>query len=203
MNVKKLVTAILGKVGIALVCTLFFVILALIPFIGNMVDVHVYYPIEKHTEFVGDSEYSYAIVRFDANASFNPMLYPLSWLVGRGHISGNFSMVYMPYVTGGRTDYGETPQTTVWGKRTVVQGEAMMKLVIEELLNNLPLLPAIFFAIELVGRRRLYFWFLGGVVGFIFGTLTGVIVGFTCAVFSTIFLSPNFKRLLGRTTLNA
>lgn len=177
----------------ALIATLLFVVVALLPYIGNNVDVNVYFPIERRRVYIGTSEFLYAVVNFDANASFNPLLYPVSWLAGRGSIVGSFSMVYVPYWTGGS---GNTPPTPQWGKPQQIKSEATMKIVIEELLNNLPILPAVFFVVELVERRRFYWWFLGGILGFDFGALTGAIVGFSLAVFSTILVSRNFWRLL-------
>jgi len=178
---KKLAVSIGRKILIALVATLFFGTIALIPRVGYEPKVRVYLPITKYYQ------YGFAIVDFNCNTSFNPFLYPVSWLFGRGRLSGNFSMIYLPQ------SYGGEGGRFTWGKLKVIESEASMKVVLEEFYMNLPILPLIFLAMELVGWRRLYLWFLGGVVGFIFGVV-GVFFGFFIVTFSTSIIFPKLKK---------
>jgi len=203
MTKKKVALEVLEKVGMAFIFTLLFGCLSLLPYLGNKVDVQVNFPLEKHRIYVGQSENVFAVVRYNANASFNPLLYPLSWFIGRGSLSGNFSMIYLPYWVGGSSvNPGDRPPSPQWGKPDEIEGEAAMKIVIEELLNNVPILPAVFFVFELLERRRLYWWFFGGIMGFDVAALTGAIVGFSIAIISTMLVSRNVRRLFVRTKLD-
>jgi len=192
MEKKKIAKTILKSAAVALIPTMFFAVLALISPIGYSVQTRVY-SVEKHYELMGTSDYVFAVVSYNCNASFDPMLYPLSWLFGRGYMSGNFSMIYLPYWMTLNTPQGEQYNMPIWGKQKEIENEATMKVVLEEFLINLPIIPAVFFAIELVGRRRLYLWFIGGTVGFIFGSLIGTIIGFFLVAFSTIILLPRLS----------
>jgi len=190
---KKLVTGVLKKAVIALVPTLFFGVLALLPSLGYVVQTRVN-SIDKHYELYGTSDYVFAVINFKCNASFNPLLYPVSWLSGKGSMRGNFSMIYLPFWRTGVTKEGEQYFFPFWGKQKVIEGEASMKIIMEEFLKNLPFLPAIFFAVELTNRRRLYLLFLGGTAGFVLGSVIGAFVGVSLVAFSTFILMPMLRK---------
>jgi len=191
----KLFVTPLKKAIIALVPTLFFILLAIISPIGYTAQTHVY-AIEKHFELMEASGYAFAVVNFNCNVSFNPLLYPISWLSGKGRLSDDLSMIYLPYWT---YHYGRAAKdkqyalAPTWGKLKDIEGEATMKLVLEEFLINIPILYAAFFAIELKNSRRLYWSFLSGTAGFVFGDMLGVIGGFFLPVFLAILVFPKLK----------
>jgi len=191
MQKKKLFVSVLKKFVIAVVPTLFFGLMALIPPVGYTVQTHLY-SMEKHYELAGTSDYIFAVANFNCNASFNPLLYPVSWLSGKGRVQGNFSMIYLPFWTISLTKEGEKYYVPRWGKLKVIESEAAMKVVLETLLGNLPFLFVLFFATELTGRRKIYALFFGGGVGFVFGVL-GVVAGLL-VVFSTVFLLPKLRK---------
>ena len=168
-------------VFVALFATLIFASVALVPRVGYTSETHLY----ERTSY---SQYGFAVVDFGCNASFNPFLYPVTWLFGKGYMSGNFSMVYLPQ------SYGGEGGRVTWGKPELIKGEAEMKVVLDQFYMNLPILPALFFAIELAGWRRLYIWFLGGVVGFALSFPLGVFAGLFMAVFLTYFILPKLRK---------
>ena len=169
------------RVLVALFVTLIFAPVALVPRVGYTAEARIY----ARTAYY---QYGFAIVDFGCNSSFNPFLYPLSWLFGRGYLSGNFSMIYLPQSYGGSSGH------VTWGKPEVIESEAVMKVVLGEFFVNLPILPALFLAIELAGWRRLYLWFLGGAVGFVFAFPFGVFAGLFVAVFSTFVILPKLRK---------
>jgi len=205
MERRKLARAILRSMGVGLVLTMFFGVFALISPSGYKVQARVN-SIDRHYELSGTSDYIFAVVNYNCNASFNPLLYPLSWLIGRGYLSGDFSTIYLPYWTTQTTPQGEQYNAPVWGKPEDIENEATMKVILEEFLINLPILPAVFFVIELAGKRSVYLWFLGGTAGFALGSIVGTTaglligtgVGFFFMAFLTTILLP---KLRGRGTL--
>ena len=193
---KPLLRALLSKIAIALFLTLFFGIFALIPSIGCKIEVYVYRPYQKIHEWVGSTELYYAFITYNANATFNPLLYPASWLTGRAVFSGNYTMVHVPSYVGGYT--GDASPSPRWGKPSEIAESATMNLILNELFVNLPFLPVIFFVIELLNKRVLFLWFLGGVAGFGVAGIIGLLAGIPIAVVSTALLLPRLREIYSR-----
>jgi hypothetical protein len=181
--------------------TLVFGILALIPSIGCKIEVEVYRPYQKIHEWVGATELYYAIITYNANATFNPLLYPASWLTGQAMLSGNYTMVHVPSYVGGYT--GDAAPSARWGKPSEIAASATMNLILNELFVNLPILPAIFFVIEALNKRILFVWFLGGVAGFGAAGLIGLLAGIPIAVISTALLFPRLRGIYSRKKIEA
>jgi hypothetical protein len=192
---KPLLRALLSKIAIALFLTLFFGIFALIPSIGCKIEVYVYRPYLKIHEWVGSAELYYAIITYNANATFNPLLYPASWLTGRAVFSGNYTMVHLPSYVGSVPGSATSPR---WGKPSEIAQSATMSLILNELFINLPFLPVIFFVIELLNKRVLIAWFFGGVAGFGVAGLIGLLAGIPIAIASTALLLPRLRDFYSR-----
>jgi hypothetical protein len=177
------VFSLLKKIIIAIVITLFFFALASFPEIGYHGKASLIFPFK---EGVLEGLYPYRIVNYSCDVSFNPFLYPFSWLQGKGHISGIFTMVYLPQSYGGTAPDIPPyhPSGVYWGTHEDMEQEGLMNVVLSQLtfLNALYVF-IIVFIIELFRKHGLLlclfvgiicFAFdgpLGGVIGFIFGVL--------------------------------
>ena len=177
------------------VLTLVLGLLALIPNVGYELSIEVYNRDVRY-EWIDETEFLYAIVDFHADGVFSPLLYPMSWILGRGSISRNVSMVYLPDWTWG-TDPRSGERYTVprWGKPQAVRDEARMKVAVDELLINIPLLVALSATLVFLIKYRIFLWFSGGVLGFAVAGLVGMIVGLSLGVISAQIALPGLIRM--------
>jgi len=135
-------------------------------------------------EFVSIERFQqYAIVDFRGNATFNPFLYPASWLFGNGVVSGNYTMVLPPLAYSGR----EIPSPK-WGGKEDTMEKAELAVIGREMKANLPLIFLICLAIEIVGKRILYLSFFSGVLGFAMAEVVGAFVGFAAGIFAVAYI---------------
>lgn len=155
-------TVILKKLIIAVILAFFLALLGIFDGVGY----HVYQISE--TSFV--RQYSYALATFKCDLLYNPILYPFYWNIGEGRISGSFSMIYVPDAySGSRAYYPPTPQERLPAYVMYVSDRG--------LLQNLIVLFILTVAIEIAGKRSLYLIVFGGVIGFYFSQINGMIVG--------------------------
>lgn len=188
MSNRSKVLSLLKKIGIALGITLFFSFLAAFSGIGYHGKASLILPFK---EGVLEGQYSYRIVTYSCNVSFNPFLYPLSWLQGKGHISDIFKMVYLPQSYGSPSSdvYPYYPSGAYWGTHRDMEQEGLMNVVFSQLtLLNALYLFIIIFVIELFGKHGLLLCLLGGTVGFALGGLFGSVVGFVIGALIFVFL---------------
>jgi len=170
-------------------------LLALIPNVGYKLNIELYRPYDTRYEWIDETEFLYAIVDFHADGVFSPLLYPMSWVLGKGILSHNFSMVYLPDWTWGTDPVsGERYTIPRWGKPQAVREEARTKVTLDELLINIPLLVAISTTLVLLIKHRIFLWLLGGVLGFAVAGLVGIVVGLSVGVISAQVVLPMLSR---------
>lgn len=170
---KSLVT----KIAIAFGISLLFALLAIIPPLGYTGKAQVKV-LERHWT-------GYWL--FDANFSitFNPFVYPLSWLIGYGNPSGAFLFISAPtYVGGGDFTY------PVWRSPADLEDEAIIKITLKEIPLNILYNFGVFLVVELTRLRVLYFCILGGVLGFPIGGLIGAVIGLSVGALLGIYVIP-------------
>jgi|GEM_PF-3701196 hypothetical protein len=153
--------------------TFLFTLLAIFPMVG-------YYGMAR----INSIEYfgSYAYVKFEYEATYNPSLYPASWVFGKGVISGNFTMITLPLAY-----KGEIPRP-VWGSKKDILDKAMLMIVIGELKANLPTILLICLIIEVIEKRILHLMILSGIVGFFMAEVMGAFIGLATGVFMVIYI---------------
>jgi hypothetical protein len=136
---------------------------------------HLYYI--GQVSFVPHDQLGYADATFTVNMVYNPIVYPLYWVMGKGYVNGTFRMMYVPesYAPGefGGPMWGMTPQDRY--------DEYILYMVTWGTLLNLVFLLAITVIIDFAGYRSLYLVLLFGVFGFytfqIIGMLMGIAAG--------------------------
>lgn len=144
----------------------------------------------KELGFVPHSRLGYADARFKCDILYSPLLYPVYWIMGRGHTNGTFSILYFAegYTAGEHAapifGLGEKDRRDVY----------LMNMLMWGLSLNLFVLFSLTLAIEIVGQRGLYLVLFGGVVGFMASEILGVFVGMVAgSIVALIFLKlwPN------------
>jgi len=108
----------------------------------------------------------------DCNITFNPFLYPFSWLIGSGRFSGSHRFVSMPIWTGGEFPH-PAPRTP-----KDLEGEAIMSLVLSQVNINIIYNFIVLLTIKLLKMQDLYFCLIAGIAGFPIGGLMGALSGF-------------------------
>ncbi|MEM2703277.1 MAG: hypothetical protein QXR45_08960, partial [Candidatus Bathyarchaeia archaeon] len=152
----------------------------------------------KEVSFKPHSQLGYADAVVYCDMVYNPLLYPSYWIVGRGKITGNFSIMYVPegYKPG---EFGGP----IWGVKPEERFDFYINyMLFWGILPNLMILLFLSFIIEIIGEKGLYWILFFGIFGFYFLQVTGVIIGIFLG--SLIFLwlfkvSPNnFLRQMWR-----
>lgn len=127
----------------------------------------------KELGFVPHSRQGYADARFKCDILYSPILYPVYWIMGRGHTNGTFSILYFPegYTAGERAapifGLGEKDRRDVY----------LMNMLMWGLSLNLFVLFSLTLTIEIVGQRGIYLVLFGGAVGFMTSEILGVLIG--------------------------
>ena len=166
------------RLGFAAVMAVFLVLLGTFEGVG--------YQVHKVQElsFVPNYYYGFAIANFTFDATYNPVLFPFYWLMGKGHISGDFSMKYLPhgYETGEhpRPIYGQKPEDRYGNYASYVATWGT--------LANLVILLIMTVAIELLKHRALYALLFFGMFGFAVAGLTGTVGGLVVGVFVVLYV---------------
>lgn len=122
----------------------------------------------------------YRDVEVKCNITYNPLLFPFSWLINRGQSSYHFVMRTAPMGVG---EFGIT-----WSSLEEVKEDALLVVTLNELFINIPFLLFAFLAIELMNLRSLYLGFFGGIIGFSIAGLLGAIIGFLLISFIALLL---------------
>ncbi len=180
----------LKKFLFALLMSMFFLLLGFFGGVGYRV-----YAI-KDVSFKPHSQLGYADAVFFCDITYNPILYPFYWIVGRGKLVGNFSVMYVPegYMPG---EFGGP----IWGMKPEERYDAYTNFMISwGTFSNLIFLFIVALAIEFVCGRSAYWVLLLGVFGFlvweICGAIIGVIVGSILVLWIFKISPDNFiKRL--------
>jgi hypothetical protein len=160
----------LRKLVVAVVMTLLLVFLGILGGVGY----HLHWLNE--TSFDDQSYmYGYADVTFNCALTYDPVIYPLYWLMGQGHIDREFRIMYIPetYTPG---EFGHA----VYLSRSQRENSYVMYVIMWGILPNMIMLLSIAIAIEALGKRSLYFVIFGGITGFalsFMGVFLGLAVG--------------------------
>ena len=159
-------------------------------FLGIFNDLGYHVNAIKEISFKPHSQLGYADVVFFCDIIYNPILYPFYWVVGRGTLTGNFSIMYVPegYYPG---EFGGP----IWGIKPEERYDSYINYIISwGTLPNLILLLSVTLIIEIIGERGAYWILLFGIFGFSLWKLTGVIIGLSvgCVIALWLFkISPN------------
>ncbi|MDH5694657.1 MAG: ABC transporter permease [Gammaproteobacteria bacterium] len=127
----------------------------------------------EELSFTPDYRYNYADATFKFNATYNPILYPFYWILGKGHISGDFSMIYLP----------ESYERSEWGPAVFGSspedhfGKYISFMLTWGIFGNFGFLLLMTIVIEALKRRVLYASLFSGVFGFSIAGISGMMVG--------------------------
>jgi len=138
----------------------------------------------KELGFVPHSRSGYADARFKCDILYSPILYPVYWIVGRGHTNGTFSVLYFPegYTAGEHA-------APIFGLGEKDRRDAyLINMLTWGLSLNLFVLFSLTLAIEIVGQRGLYLVVFGGVIGFMISEILGVFVGMVVGSLTALVL---------------
>ncbi len=127
----------------------------------------------------------YRDIEVNCNITYNPLLFPLSWLINKGQSSYYFVMRTAP---SGAGQFGIT-----WSSLEEAKEDALLIVVLNELFINIPFLLSIFLAVELINVRSIYLCFLGGILGFLITSSLGAIVGFLLVLSIVVLLIMKYK----------
>lgn len=126
----------------------------------------------------------YAIVNYTYNITYNPFLFPLTWLRGGGHASGISSMLTLPKSIAMQGPFA----VAKWPSLKELEENALISMVNFEILSNFLMLLVITFAIEFTKMRLIFICLVGGIIGFVPGGLFGTIAGLFIGVFIVAFV---------------
>jgi hypothetical protein len=172
---------IFKKVLFAMAFTFFLTILGIL----NGVGYHVMSI--RQISFTIHSNMGYADAIFYCDIIYNPVLFPFYWFSGAGHLSGNFSMMYVPeaYMPG---EYGPP----VWGTKPQDRYDTYITYMVTwGITANLICLLFLSLLIEALEKRLVYVVLFLGIIGFVVGSFLGVIIGLFLGVFVIAYLSYN------------
>ncbi|MDH7564420.1 MAG: hypothetical protein QHH24_06050 [Candidatus Bathyarchaeota archaeon] len=155
------------RFGVAILLALGLLLLGLFEGVGY----HLYFI--RETSFIPHNQLGYADASFSIDLMYNPVLYPLYWLMGNGHINGTYSTIYLPEGYGAGEFSG--PRWGLWGKER--QDAYIIQMLSWGSLLNLLFLAIITVSIEIVGKRCLYLVLGFGIFGFAAFELVGMAVG--------------------------
>ncbi|MEM2798878.1 MAG: hypothetical protein QW670_03690 [Candidatus Bathyarchaeia archaeon] len=127
----------------------------------------------------------YRDIEVNCTVTYNPLLFPFSWLISRGRPSYSFLMRIAPK---GASEFGVT-----WPSLEETKEDAVLIVVLNELFINIPFMLAVFLIIELVNVRSIYLCFLGSILGFLIIGSSGAIIGFLLILLIIVLLFRKFK----------
>lgn len=140
--------------------------------------------------FVPNPRLGYADASFAIDITYNPVTYPLYWMLGKGSISGNVSMTYLP----------ESYERSEWGQGIYGAsakdryGNYISYLVFWGVFENFLVLIVFGIAAEILKCRVLYVPLLIGTLGFLCAGLAGIVIGIVAGIFVALYLR---KKKLG------
>jgi peptide/nickel transport system permease protein len=178
MKYRKAWFSKLVKLSVALAVTTLMVTISTFESIGYRVNGI------QEISFTRHYDYGYADAVFAINITFNPLLYPFQWLIGKGSLSGNFSMVYLPHAYE-RGEWGPP----IFGSSEEHYENYISYVVSSTTLANTLILLVLTIAIELLQWRVSYISLFAGLLGFLImsvnGTLIGLVIGAIVAIYIT------------------
>lgn len=127
--------------------------------------------------FVTHDQLGYADATFACDMIYNPIVYPLYWVMAKGHVNGTFQMKYVP-----ESYYPSEFGGPIWGMKEEEHYDTyILYMLTWGTLLNLFFLFGVTVTIEIVGYRSLYLVLLFGAFGFyvfqILGVFLGIFVG--------------------------
>lgn len=152
---------------------------------------------EVETSVGARSPTGFWLVQARANMTYNPFLYSLSWMQGEGVLSDRtFTFVSYPTYVGGEFKF------PLWRTPSELEDEAILRLVLSQMYNNLLYNIAVLLLIEFGKLRSLYFCLLGGIIGFPLGGIWGFpleatigsFIGFLTGILFILFVFPRLKK---------
>lgn len=127
--------------------------------------------------FVKHNQLGYADAVFACDIIYDPIVFPLYWVIGKGHMNGTYQMMYVPesYAPG---EFGGP----IWGLKKEDRYDAyVLYMLTWGTVLNLLFLLGVTITVEIVGQRSLYLVLLFGMFGFsvfqILGVFLGIVVG--------------------------
>lgn len=137
----------------------------------------------EELSFIPNYRYGYADAVFKLKATYDPIVYPLYWVLGKGQVSGEFSMVYLAegYERSewGPAIFGNTPEDHF--------GRYISFMVTWGTLANFGFLLLITIIMEILKRRVLYAPLLVGVCGFSVAGINGMLIGLPIGAIAAAF----------------
>ena len=185
MRQKGRINVLLKTLFLSLVITVFLMFLSSLPGLG-------YSGRTLNVEIKGEDNHGNLYVLANCEVTYNPVLYPLSWLIGSGRFSGRFYFISAPLY--GASPSGEFSPHRFWPSRYELMQQALDSLVFHHLSVN-----AIFmFIVVLVSSFfHIYDLYLCVFVSAIFFPLAGL-MGTITAFFSILLISIFVKVILKR-----
>lgn len=172
----------LKKIFIALGLASFLMFLSIFPNVGYFGSAHVD---RGNVAWVYINPFvMYGIVNYTYDITYNPFLFPFTWLRGDGCTSGSSSMVTLPKSIVMRGPFA----VPILPNQRDIEEDAVIKTVNLEIPPNFLTLFAITLAIEFTKMRSLFVCLVVGTIGFIPGGPLGTIAGLFTGVFIVVFL---------------
>lgn len=168
------------KLMVALGITIFFTLLSIFPSIG--------YFGEARTSVLAGDRYGFLTVCAYPNITFNPFLYPFTWLTENGRPSNSFLFISKPnyYVTGESAHpIPRTPED--------LEEEAILTAVVRQLYINIPFNFFMLLVIGLVEIQDLYLCLWIGALGFPVLGVLGAFLGFFATLLLTIVVTRRLR----------
>lgn len=153
-------------------------------FLGNLGGIG--YQIEriKELSFIRYDRFGYADANFTFSGTYNPLLHPIQWITGNGHVASNYFMIYLPhsYQPGefGAPNYGLSPEDRY--------GNYISFAMSGNFLVNLVVFLALTLTLEVMKWRVLYLAMFAGIAGFVVAGIYGTVVGAILGALSLVYL---------------
>ena len=183
---RKKALSILRKLFGAIGLTMLFAVISIFPYLG--------YIGEAQVTVEGSDPLGWLLVRAVCNITYNPIIFPLTWLRGKGVYSGSFLFWSKPTYYGGQWNArtGAAKIGIVWRAPDELENEAISLQFLEELFKNIPFILILFFAIGLLNVQDLYLALTFGIFGFPFFGMIGTFLFFIAGYLGLLILKNRF-----------
>jgi len=181
---KEKIKYALKKFLCSIVITIFLAVLSSLPnigFSGRTVNVAI----------EGWDQYGNLYVLANCEVTYNPLLYPLSWLFMGGSFSGKFYFISTPLY--GASPFGEYSPHVYWPSRYELMQEALDSLVVHNLSVNIIVVFCIVLVIMAFKIYDLYLCIFLGALTFPIGGPCGVLAAFTLTLLAAVFVKLKLK----------
>ncbi|MEM2352466.1 MAG: hypothetical protein QXT26_08680 [Thermoproteota archaeon] len=170
-----------GKaIGVILII-IFVEILSALPSLGYSIE------IENYTE-LGRETVGRIIISAKYNAAFNPFLYGLTWVYGKGYIEGYFNFTTTPqwYLVQGPT--GDVFLRYRNPTPTEIREQATSNLAMEQFNINALFNIAMLILVGLMRMHDVYLCIMGGILGFAVAGILGAFIFFIAILIIAIYV---------------